>query len=43
MPLLISNAFVAVEKRKKQLKEVFSIDDGQDETLLVEAKKMGFL
>ncbi|MFD2822875.1 response regulator transcription factor [Lacinutrix iliipiscaria] len=33
----------SVEKRKKQLKEIFSITDGQDETLLSEAKKLGFL
>ncbi|HLT53663.1 MAG TPA: response regulator [Flavobacteriaceae bacterium] len=33
----------AVEKRKKQLKEVFSVDDGEDETLLLKAKKHGFI
>lgn len=33
----------AVEKRKKHLKELFLIDDGQDETLLNEAKKKGFI
>ncbi|APY10584.1 response regulator [Seonamhaeicola sp. S2-3] len=33
----------AVEKRKKQLKEIFSVDDGQDETLLSEARKKGFV
>ena len=33
----------AVEKRKKQLKELFLIEDGQDETLLIEAKKKGFI
>ena len=33
----------AVEKRKKQLKELFSVDDGQDETLLREARNKGFL
>lgn len=33
----------SIEKRKKSLKEVFSVEDGQDETLLSEAKKMGFL
>ncbi|MFY0713276.1 response regulator transcription factor [Seonamhaeicola sp. NFXS20] len=33
----------AVEKRKKQLKEIFSVDDGQDETLLNEARKKGFV
>ncbi|WP_248722038.1 response regulator [Seonamhaeicola sp. ML3] len=33
----------AVEKRKKQLKEIFSVEDGQDETLLSEARKRGFV
>lgn len=33
----------AVEKRKKQLKELFKIQDGQDESLIAEAKKKGFL
>ena len=33
----------AVEKRKKQLKELFSVEDGQDETLLNEARKQGFV
>ena len=33
----------AVEKRKKQLKELFEIEDGQDETLLNEARKKGFV
>ncbi len=33
----------AVEKRKKQLKELFCIEDGQDETLLSEARKQGFV
>ncbi|MGE5944871.1 MAG: response regulator [Flavobacteriales bacterium] len=33
----------AVEKRKKQLKNLFSIEDGQDETLLEEARKKGFV
>lgn len=33
----------AVEKRKKQLKELFSVEDGQDETLLEEARKKGFV
>ena len=33
----------AVEKRKKQLKDLFSIDDGQDETLLKEARAKGFI
>lgn len=33
----------AVEKRKKQLKELFSVADGQDETLLNEARNKGFV
>ncbi|WP_299553203.1 response regulator [Seonamhaeicola sp.] len=33
----------AVEKRKKQLKDLFSVEDGQDETLLNEARKKGFV
>lgn len=33
----------AVEKRKKQLKYLFLVEDGEDETLLEEARKKGFL
>jgi DNA-binding NarL/FixJ family response regulator len=33
----------AVEKRKKQLKELFDIEDGQDESLLNIARKKGFI
>ncbi len=33
----------AVEKRKKQLREIFEVSDGQDETLLNEARKKGFV
>ena len=33
----------AIEKRKKQLKLLFSVEDGKDETLLDEARKKGFL
>ncbi|MBC3757041.1 response regulator transcription factor [Hyunsoonleella sp. SJ7] len=33
----------AVEKRKKQLKEIFSVEDGKDETLLKEARDKGFI
>lgn len=33
----------AIEKRKKQMKLLFSIEDGKDETLLEEARKKGFL
>ncbi|MFS4483677.1 response regulator [Hyunsoonleella sp. 2307UL5-6] len=33
----------AVEKRKKQLKEIFEIDNGQDESLLDAARDKGFI
>ncbi len=33
----------AVEKRKKQLRELFSVHDGQDETLINNARKEGFV
>lgn len=33
----------AIEKRKKQLREIFEVNDGQDETLLNEARKKGFV
>ncbi len=33
----------AVEKRKKQLKDLFLVADGEDETLLEEARKRGFV
>lgn len=33
----------AIEKRKKQLKLLFNVEDGKDETLLDEARKKGFL
>lgn len=33
----------SIEKRKKQLKELFSIEDGKDETLISEARKKGFI
>ena len=33
----------SVEKRKKNLKELFEVEDGQDETLMNEARKLGFL
>ena len=39
----VSLSLSAVEKRKKQLKELFSVEDGQDETLLKEAREKGFL
>ncbi|RLD25872.1 MAG: DNA-binding response regulator [Bacteroidetes bacterium] len=33
----------AIEKRKKHLKLLFSVEDGKDETLLFEARKTGFI
>lgn len=33
----------AIEKRKKHLKLLFSVEDGKDETLLNEARKKGFI
>ncbi|MCL5126846.1 MULTISPECIES: response regulator [unclassified Algibacter] len=33
----------AVEKRKRQLRDIFEVQDGQDETLLNEARKKGFV
>ena len=33
----------AIEKRKKQMKLLFSVSDGKDETLLKEAREKGFL
>lgn len=33
----------AIEKRKKQLKMLFNVEDGNDESLLYEARKKGFL
>ena len=33
----------AIEKRKKQLKLLFSVENGKDETLLQEARDKGFL
>ena len=33
----------AIEKRKKQLKLLFNVEDGKDETLLNEAREKGFL
>jgi len=32
-----------IEKRKKYLKEIFYVDDGKDDTLVAEAKKVGFV
>ncbi|MEC3906695.1 response regulator [Tamlana sp. 2201CG12-4] len=33
----------AIEKRKKHLREIFEVSDGQDETLLEHARKEGFV
>ena len=33
----------AIEKRKKQLREIFEVEDGQDETLLAAARAKGFV
>jgi len=33
----------AIEKRKRHLKLLFSVEDGKDETLLKEARKKGFI
>ncbi|MCK0123874.1 response regulator [Gelidibacter sp. F2691] len=39
----INLSMSAIEKRKRQLKLLFSVEDGKDETLIEEARKMGFL
>lgn len=39
----ISLSMSAIEKRKKQLKLLFSVNDGKDETLIEEARKKGFI
>ena len=33
----------SIEKRKKQLKDLFLVNDGKDETLIGEARKKGFI
>lgn len=43
LPEYIDLSMSSIEKRKKQLKELFSILDGKDETLIIEARKKGFL
>ncbi len=43
IPEHIDLSMSSIEKRKKQLKELFSISDGKDETLIMEARKKGFL
>ncbi len=32
-----------IEKRKKYLKEIFDVSDGKDDTLIIEARKAGFI
>jgi len=39
----ISLSLSGIEKRKKHLKLLFSVEDGKDETLLIAARKNGFL
>ena len=39
----INLSMSAIEKRKKHLKEIFLVEDGNDETLLTEARKKGFV
>ena len=39
----ISLSMSAIEKRKKQLKLLFSVEDGKDETLINEARTKGFI
>lgn len=36
-------SMIAIEKRKKQLKLLFGVEDGKDETLLKEARDKGFI
>ncbi len=42
LPEHINLSMSAIEKRKKQLKLLFSIDNGKDEALINEARKKGF-
>jgi len=39
----INLSMSAIEKRKKHLKELFFVEDGNDETLLNEARNKGFV
>jgi len=39
----INLSMSAIEKRKKQLKLLFSVEDGKDETLIENARKKGFI
>lgn len=39
----INLSMSSIEKRKRQLKLLFSVEDGKDETLIEEARKKGFV
>jgi len=39
----INLSMSAIEKRKKQLKDIFKVQDGKDETLILKAKEQGLL
>ena len=43
LPDYIDLSISSIEKRKKQLKDIFNITDGKDESLIMEARKKGFL
>lgn len=43
LALYLNISLSAIEKRKKQLREMFGVKDAQDETLLYKAKNEGFL
>ncbi|MCB0383490.1 MAG: response regulator transcription factor [Psychroserpens sp.] len=43
LPEHINLSMSAIEKRKKQLKLLFSIEDGKDESLIQEARNKGFI
>jgi len=43
IPEYIDLSISSIEKRKKQLKELFSITDGKDESLILKAREKGFL
>lgn len=43
IPEHVDLSISSIEKRKKQLKALFDVTDGKDETLIQEARKKGFL
>jgi len=43
LPEHVDLSISSIEKRKKQLKDLFSVTDGKDETLLEEARNKGFI